>query len=221
MMRYGSGLSGKQLQAVLQGGLSPQTHPLGADINLSPMHRAVEAMRAPDGAISPTSDGEFAPVVYETLSDLPDRHLLDNRFWQWLACTEFREYVRGRWAAGVDLDVDPTLKPSQQARFLGNPGLNGLGRNALSRLFWTARVMQDADQGYALTKALFTKQDLAVGVVERSFGLIPAVARACAQHLSALPEKDHRAALKRLNLRASTVSLEGASEADVRALLLE
>ncbi|KRE41116.1 hypothetical protein ASG74_14750 [Knoellia sp. Soil729] len=80
--------------------------------------------------------------------------------------------------------------------------------------------MNDSDEGYVLTRALFKKQDLAVGVVERSFGLIPEVARACARHLADVPEKEHREALKRLNLRASTVVLEGASEEQVRALLL-
>lgn len=221
LMRYGSGLSGKQLQAVLQGGLSPQTLALGVELDLSPVHRAVFAVRGADGTVPAASDGLLAPVVFETLRDLPDRHLLDHRFWQWLTCTEFRDYVRDRWAPTVDLDVDPVLKPSQQARFLGNAGLNGLGRNALSRLFWAARVMEDADEGYELTRALFSKQDLAVGVVERSFGLIPAVARTCARHLSTMPEDDRRAALKRLNLRASTVALEGVLEAEVVALLEE
>jgi hypothetical protein len=220
LMRFGSSLSGAQLRTFIEGHSTPTMMKLGIDLDLSTMHGAVaELSRDGDGAIDPSSDAVFAPVVHRTLEHLPQQHLLDHRFWQWLTCVEFRDYVRARWAPDVDFEVDATLKPSQQARFLGNAGLNGLGRNALSRLFWAAHVMQDANEDYALTKALFKKQDLSVGVIERSFGLIPAVARACARNLADLSEREHRDALKRLNLRSSTVVLEGASEEQVRQLL--
>ncbi len=221
LMRFGSALSGAQLRTFLEGHSTPTMIKLGIDLDLSAMHNAVQGFPLDgDGALSSASDALFAPVVHETLHGVPQRPLPAHRFMQWLACVEFREYVRTRWAPGVDFDVDPTLKPSQQARFLGNAGLNGLGRNALSRLFWAAEVMNDADEDYVLTRSLFRKQDLSVGVIERSFGLIPAVARSCARHLADLSEKEHRDALKRLNLRASTVVLEGSSEDQIRDLLL-
>jgi hypothetical protein len=181
---------------------------------------AASLPRNRSGAIDAATDAEFAPSIHQTFCDLPRRVLLDNRFWQWLACMEMRDYVRLRWASKVDFGVDPVLTPAQQARFLGNRGLNGMGRNALSRLFWTAEVMGDAQDDYGLTRRLLAKQDLTVGVIERSFGLIPAVARACARNLVDVSEDEHREALKRLNLRASTVALEGASEDDVARLLV-
>lgn len=216
--RFGSALNGAQLRTFLAGQSTPSTRGLDLHIDLGPLKQEAAALEK-DRRVDPATDAVFAPRVYETFRSLPRRHLLDHRFWQWVTCVEFRDYTRARWAPEVDFTVDSTLKPSQQARFLGNAGLNGLGRNAISRLYWAADVMGDADEDYVLTRALFKKQDLAVGVVERSFGLIPAVARACARHLADVSEEEHREALKRLNLRSSTVVLEGASEEQVRDLL--
>lgn len=219
LKRFGSAINGAQLRNLVGGQTTPSTRDLDVTIDLAEL-KELTAGLVHERAIDSLTDAALAPRVYETFRGLSRRHLLDHRFWQWLTCVEFREYTRARWAPEVDFAVDPTLQPSQQARFLGNAGLNGLGRNALSRLYWAADVMGDADEDYALTRALFKKQDLAVGVVERRFGLIPAVARSCARHLADLSEKEHREALKRLNLRSSTVTLEGASEEQVRDLLL-
>lgn len=219
LKRFGSAISGAQLRSLIEGQTVPSTRDLDVAVDLAPLKEVAAGLER-DGSIDTSTDAGFAPHVHATFRHLPRQVLLDHRFWQWLTCIEFRDYTRARWAPDVDFEVDPVLKPSQQARFLGNAGLNGLGRNALSRLFWVAEVMGDSDENYFLTRALFKKQDLAVGVVERSFGLIPAVARACARHLADVPEKEHREALKRLNLRSSTVVLEGVSEERVRQLLL-
>ena len=220
LKRFGSALNGTQLRNFLEGSSAPTIISLSLDVDLEPLHESARHLYEDSGRALPETDADLAPVVFRTFRDVPNRHLLDHRFWQWLTCSEFREYVRARWAPDVNFEVDATLKPSQQARFLGNAGLNGLGRNAMSRLFWATRVMEDEAEGFALTKALFKKQDLSVGVIEREFGLVPAVARACARYLVDLSESEHREALKRLNLRASTVVLEGASEEQVRDLLL-
>lgn len=219
LKRFGSALNGAQLRMLIEGHATPSTRDLGIEADLASLQRFTAKLER-DGSIHPSTDAELAPRVYEMFKDLPERHLLDHRFWQWLTCIEFRDYTRARWAPEVDFNVDATLKPGQQARFLGNAGLGGLGRNALSRLFWTARVLEDANEGYRLTHALFKRQDLLVGVIERRYGLIPSVARACAKYLPELSEKERREALKRLNLRSSTVVLEGASEDQVRDLLL-
>lgn len=220
LKRYEVSLTGSQLHMMLLGETAPPVKSLARSVDLSAIHEAIGSLsRNKGGGLDPETDASLAQVVHGSLMGLPRKVTLDSRFWQWLSCTEFRGYVRMRWAQDVDFEVDPTLTPSQQKRFLGNPGLAGLGRNALSRLFWSAEVMDDADEDYFLTKKLFLKQDLAVGVIEREFGLIPAVARACARELSPMSEHEHRAALRRLNLRASTVTLEASTEAEIIRLL--
>jgi hypothetical protein len=150
---------------------------------------------------------------------VPRRTLLDMRFWHWLTVDQFADYVLRRWAPGVDIDVDVSLTPGQQARFLGSSSLVGMARNALARLFWCADTLADGDRGYDLVGRMLSNQDLFTGVFERRFGLVPTVARVCASRLPELREDDRRLAFRRLNLRASTVVLEIADEDDVVRLL--
>ena len=221
LQRFGSRLSGHQLHRMLTEGAAPTTFPLHVDLNLARIHDAVGQLPGEAGSdrLTATTDAVLAPVVHEVLKGLPRRTLLDIGFWQWLTCTEFREYVRRRWAPAVDLEAGESLLPSQESRFLGGTSLHGIARNALSRLFWVPEALQDGGEDYRLTRRLFSRQDLLTGLMERKFGLVTPVARAVAEHLTELPEDERRTALRRLNLRASTVALEGMSEPDVAKLL--
>jgi Family of unknown function (DUF6339) len=220
--RFTAPLTGPQLRELLTRGVVPKTVALDVGVDLQPVHQAIEALPRKGGGLRPATDAELAPVVHASLAGLPRRTLLDNRFWHWLSSVEFQTYVLERWALGVDLGLEEPLSPSQAGRFLGNPGMHGFGRNALARLFWTAEAMGDASEGYQSTKAFFAKQDLVLGVIEREFGLIPEVLRACTRYFAdkgADGREGWRESLRRLNLRASTVQLEGASEQDIIALL--
>lgn len=218
LSRFSTPLTGADLRELLTRNVVPRVVSVGS-ADLDPLHDAVSDLPHRQNVVAPETDAQLAPEVHSALRELPRRLLLDIRFWHWLACMEFRDYTKARWAPQVNFELDEALAPSKAARFLGSASLSGLGRNSLSRLFWAAETIGDADDGYSLTTAFFRKQDLVAGVLERSFGLVPAVIRVCARDLAPVTEDEHRAALKRLNLRSGTVQLEGASEDDVRRLL--
>jgi hypothetical protein len=219
LSRVRAPLTGAQLRAALTQQEEPKLAPLTTTADLASIRAAIDALPMSDGAYAASTDADLAPVVHVALKRVPRRVLLDARFWHCLTTVEFPDYVLRRWAPKVDLAVGESLSPSQAGRFLGASTLGGLGRNGLARLFWTADAMEDADEDYALTRRLFSRQDLVVGLVERGFVLLPAVMRTCARELTDLNEDERRACLTRLTLRASTVQLEGASEADISRLL--
>jgi hypothetical protein len=219
LSRFNAPLTGAQLRSLLTQGESPRLTPVMGHGDLESIKNAVKILPLKGGAHQPSSDVDLSPVVHSALRNAPRRVLLDARFWHWMTAVEFPSYVLRRWAPSVDLAAGEFLSPSQAGRFLGSSSLAGLGGNALARLFWTAEAMQDRDDNYSLTMRLFTRQDLVMGLIEREFGLLPAVIRACARELTDLSQDERRASLTRLTLRASTVQLEGASEADVSRLL--
>lgn len=220
LRRYLTGMDGSQLRRFLGGEAPPASEDTGYDADLVSIQRAVQVLTDdPADAIPSATDAFLAPVVHQALSSVPRRVLLDMRFWHWMTCEQFSDYVLRRWANDIDLEVDVSLTPAQQARFLGNASLAGNSRNALARLYWCAETLYTDEDQYELVELMLSSQDLFGGVFERNFGLVRPVARVCARELVGLPEDDRRLALRRLNLEASTLSLEALDEAAIRSLL--
>ncbi len=220
LRRFRTPLDGARLQRILAGDAPPPTESLSQHADLDSVRRAIAGLTEdPADPVSAATDAQLAPVIHRALQTVPRRTLLDMRFWQWLTAEQFAEYVLRRWAPGFDVDLDVSLTPGQQARFLGSSSLVGMSRNALARLFWCADVLVDRHGNYELAGRMLSNQDLFAGVFERRFGLVPTVARVCAISLPDLREDDRRLALRRLNLRASTVVLEVATDDDVHRLL--
>lgn len=217
---YDAPLDGAQLRRILSGDSPPPAKDAGVDADLESVLRSVAEL-APDVAapIPASTDAVLAPVLHTALRSAPRRLLLDMRFWHWMTCEQFPDYVLRRWASDVDVDVDVSLTAGQQERFLGNASLVGISRNALARLYWCADTLYSETDGYELVGRMLSNQDLFTGVFERQFGLVKPVARACARGLLDRREDERRAALRRLNLEASTVCLEALTEADVMELL--
>ena len=166
-------------------------------------------------------DGELAPVLHQAMSTLPRRLLLDMALWNWLAITEFRDWVLRRWFGG-DVPEEGGLKPSQVERFIGRPTLHGFARHAVARLYWGADalyVTNTGDGGYEHFKTVFAHQDFQLNLFERKFSLYKPVPAVCAVALKSLGEKERRETLKRLNYLASTIALEALDADGIRALL--
>jgi hypothetical protein len=220
LRRFQSPLDGARLQRILARDVPPPTESLSQEADLDSLRSAIAGLTEdPAEPVPAATDANLAPVVHRVLQIVPRRTLLDMRFWQWLTVDQFADYVLRRWAPEVDINVDVSLTPSQQARFLGSSSLVGVSRNAMARLFWCADVLVDSQGTYELVGRMLSNQDLFTGVFERSFGLVPTVARVCAIKLPELREDDRRLALRRLSLRASTVVLEAVTEEDVVNML--
>lgn len=171
------------------------------------------------GVEFPAWDAEIAIALHKALSAQPRRVLLDMGIWHWLATTAFREYVLARWCGGVIPTADTVLTSAEELHFLGRPTLNGVSRNAIARLYWGAASLYDVSDGYALVQTVFASQDFVTGLQERRFCLYPPAARACARELGGLGEGEIRAALRKLNYLASTITLELLSEDEIVGLL--
>jgi hypothetical protein len=166
-------------------------------------------------------DGELGPVLHQALKSLPRRLLLDMGLWDWLAITEFRDWILHRWLGG-EVPEEGSLKTSQVERFVGRPTLHGFARHAVARLYWGAEALympSAGDDGYEYFKTVFAHQDFQTNLFERKFSLCASVPSACAIALKSLGEAQRREKLKRLNFLASTIVLEALDADGVAALL--
>ncbi|MEZ5343576.1 MAG: DUF6339 family protein [Acidimicrobiales bacterium] len=143
----------------------------------------------------------------------------DPGLWHWLTIGPLSRFVWLRWT-GTDPQGPPDeIGPALSGRFLGTASLNGVSRNALSRLWWTAEVL--VEQGdYSKAHSALRNQDLFQNVFERRLGLCVPVVKAClARFQHEKSASVWRDALKRLNHYATTISLEALDESQVAPLL--
>lgn len=195
----------------LRGQQSHRVAVMGGSVELGPFRSAFEELRGGLGALAPRTDAQLAPILHEAMRSVERRNLLDHRLWQWLCLEPLREYVLARWCDGAAVDAVDGFKMSQLNRFVGGPTLNGVGRNALARLFWGAETAFVDTGKYDDCRAVFASADLFVGVFERKIGLRPQAAMAIIRRLIGEPEAYRREALKRMNFVLSTTALEALS----------
>ncbi len=110
----------------------------------------------------------------------------------------------------------PRIKVSSRGRLLGlikdryflrNLNLETLTRNALAKLWWYAHITIDSkrENNYELLEILLRRQDLAVGITERSIGINKKLRVAILEYLKENPaiaanENQSRELIKGLNL---------------------
>lgn len=144
------------------------------------------------------------------------------RVWHWLCSVEFPELIWRRWRGSVPErdELPQVLTGTIAGHFLGASSLNGVSRNTLARLWWTAEALQE-EGNYDLARRMLANQDMFQNICERFFGIRPTVAKACLRRLEGEAPADVRRAAKWLQQRAATTVIEHLSEAEITAILNE
>ena len=186
-------------------------------------------------------DYNFAEIIYHQLSKLNNRDLTDIRFWQWVSLEYLQNYIWQRWWVSKNIDNSKSVPKTKEekiliikkinedleeqwspltVRFLGGTSLKSLtSRNAISRLFWPYKILEKED----LVKKCFQKQDIAVSVFERQFGLCPEVAKAFVEGIfikhEKLDKKSIQLEAKKLNRYFVTINADYLNINSVKELL--
>lgn len=208
VQRFASKVPAGSLAAALRGDGPPEQALPGSAVPLEPLLRVVNQS---DPEWSRTEMDQWMVSRVHRALPLSRRQAADARVWHWLCVRAAPEFVWRRWGDGVivpALDVlDQHLTTALGSRFLGGSSLNGVSRNALARLWWTAESLRDGDD-YALAELAFARQDAFQAIFERFFGLHDASARACLDRFRGRPPGEMRAAAVWLQQFASTTVLE-------------
>jgi hypothetical protein len=121
------------------------------------------------------SDIENVPNFFEKFKFLSDSQASDERLWAALCLGPFWKYVQYRW----NIKNDHSANKIKQHYFFDFGPRRSLTRNAISRLWWTARLTYDpnADDPYELTKYVCKNSRFIVDVLERNTSNNPEIVR--------------------------------------------
>lgn len=178
-------------------------------------------------------EGDYvnAIQIYEALKDSFSPKQASNPYlWAYMTHCEYWDYTFKRWSK-PDMSVDSI----KEHYFCGTEEGSRAGflRNSIARLWWSAYLSyQDDKRGnpYALTKLLFSKEDLRVSIVERNFSMNKNV---CIGILSAIQEinddqncpdvveDEWRSLCKYINRFGAVTLLDALSARDIMALSKE
>jgi hypothetical protein len=179
------------------------------------------------------TDAHFSETIYEYLKDFPRRELTDIRFWQSLSLNYLQNYIWLRWYKTENLSKNNKIKNDEKInilkskdnkslfnRFLGGTSLKSLtSRQAISRLFWPRHILKDKK----LVELCFEKQDIAVAVFERQYGMNPEAAIAFIKNISikhsSLEKKKIQLEAKILNRYFATISPDYLNQNSIKKLL--
>ena len=179
------------------------------------------------------SDAFFSNMIYGYLENFPRRELADIRFWQTLSLEYLQNYIWYRWhktdgsSINIPVNNDDKIKilksrdkSSLFVRFLGGTSLKSLtSRQGISRLFWPRHILQDKD----LVKLCFEKQDIAVAVFDRQYGMHPEAAKAFIKNISvkhsSLEKKNIQLEAKILNRYFATINPDYLDQNSIKKLL--
>lgn len=214
--RYSKPLTAAGLAAALKGDEQP-SEALSTTIPLNSVTTAIESVGDVRGS---EIDGRLIAPLHRGMSALTLREAADMRVWQWLT-VKFQAVVWRRWPKYHEQwEETGELTGEAVSRFLGRSSLNGVSRNTLARLWWTAEQMSDGDD-YSLARDAVENQDRFQAIFERRFGLYTPAARACLESFRNLSEGETRSAARWLQQCLTTTVLEHLSEAEIAALLEE
>ena len=183
------------------------------------------------------SDAYFSNTIFKQLQYYPRRELTDIRFWQYIGLEYLQNYIWFRWSKSVKNNVplkneekikiikqfnkdDEEKWSSITTRFLGGTSLKSLtSRHALSRLFWPRYILEEKE----LVKLCFEKQDIAVAVFERQYGMHPEAAKAFIKNISkkysGLEKKNIQQEAKKLNRYFATINADYLDQNSIKKLL--
>ena len=183
------------------------------------------------------SDATFSNIIFNQLQCYPRRELTDIRFWQYIGLEYLQNYIWFRWSKlvknNVSLKNEEKIKiiksfnkdeeekwSSITTRFLGGTSLKSLtSRHAISRLFWPRYILEEKE----LVKLCFEKQDIAVAVFERQYGMHPDAAKAFIQNISKkhlkLEKKNIQQEAKKLNRYFATINADYLDQNSIKKLL--
>ncbi|MEI9917363.1 MAG: DUF6339 family protein [Bacteroidota bacterium] len=157
------------------------------------------------------TDFENSQVLFEELVDLTPTQASDERLWTYLTHVFFWSYMIHRWP------IEPKERPLGRIRdryFLRGKGIESLTRNGISRLWWLAHISYDSNRHdrYELTKVLFSRADLMVGIGERAIGCNLEIVKGLLEFLKDNPqilisEDKTRKVIRSLNLVGGVKSL--------------
>ncbi len=192
------------------------------------------ALKLPSASANPqqraATDAENAEKIHRWLPEMSEVQAADERLWVHLTHTTFMEYSRRRWPPNKVAEVVDHW-------FLRSPGLSGLRRNAVARLWWAAHLTAspwDRDPALAFLKAgdplmytrvLLSSQDLFQHLMERKYGgnlrLRVCLLAAIAPYLKKGTNmaKLSQEVTKRINLIQSYRALDSMSPNDLKAEL--
>jgi hypothetical protein len=220
LFRYEVPVDAHQLPAVLAGELVLPLSSTGRSANLEPVDKLIARLRAKGKAKKTDYDIEVCEELHKRLKHLPSDLTLDMKFWHWLAIKRLPNFVWLRWNGSVPTDPKLALSRSGMSdRFLGGRTLRGRNRNALSRLYFTAKILHDDSMGYKLVNSAFANQDRHTSIFERQMGMIPSVAKAIVRATNGMGSEDIQRTAKRVNHIGSSLVLETVEEKEVLALL--
>mgnify|MGYP000724625848 CR=1 FL=1 len=214
LLTYSDPVRPADLAQILSGEKKPPTSDTGID---KPLEDLVEkAAEIVDQVPRDTDrDAKLAPFLHETLKDTPRRILTNHLFWHWMTTSPLRDFVTYRWFPGGE--GNPPAN-----RYLGTPTLNGVNRNGLARLYWTADATVE-DSSYNLTEKVLTNADLHLGIFDRLLCLDNRMVKVCIRSLGDddVEQDVHRKALLLLRIRLRTTVVEALDDTQVEALVNE
>ena len=217
LLRYEEPLGSGQLADVLTGRVTPPTTSTGVMKEIDNLATEAESIYGGSGSGSGTElDALFAPVLHRELKGTPTRILTDSGLWHWLATQPLSVFVKHRWLPDKDADLENVT--AQQERFLGKSTLNGVNRNALARLYWTAEATVVAGD-YDLTKKVLQNADLHLQIFDRELSLDSRLAKECVRSLHNVGQDLHRQAIVNIRVRLGTVVIEALDEAAITELV--
>lgn len=183
------------------------------------------------------SDAHFSSTIFGQLQYYPRRELTDIRFWQYIGLEYLQNYIWSRWEKSVKINTplkneekikiikstnkdDNDVWSSIKERFLGGTSLKSLtSRHAISRLFWPHYILEDQD----LVKLCFEKQDIAVAVFERQYGMHPEAAKSFIKNISkkhtGLEKKNIQQEAKKLNRYFATINADYLDQNSIKKLI--
>lgn len=168
-------------------------------------------------------DFDNAKIIYTAFSNLTPTEANDERFWVTLTHHYFHKYCVTRWMN------QESKKDSVIDRFFyeGN-SLVARSRNAISRLWWTAYLTinndtDNEDLKWALTKTIFSTQDIQVSLLERKLGLYENIRTPFLEFYQENKEivnsKMIQKIIRELNNYGGVISLTELSNEDVKTLI--
>jgi hypothetical protein len=218
LQRYAKPLDFDHLQAVLEGA-SWASESLSSRIPAESVREAIASV--PSTLTGTDIDRELVEPLHRSLAHLSRREGADMRVWH-LLCVQSRQLIWRRWLGEVPSpgEMGSSMTVTLSGRFLGKSTLNGISRNTLARLWWTAEHLRDGDD-YELARLALSNQDTFQAIFERFFGIYPPAARACLDRLPPHGERERRMAARWLQQCLSTTVLEALSLDQIGEILDE